>query len=108
MKSVHHRRVAALAVAVVACVACQDGRSEPVASTSSATSLQSAGGAVVTHGAFTHMYVFQRNFPGETWDQHIAGLRPKLNDAASFSRASIDAVSDFTMDGSWPSYWDPA
>jgi hypothetical protein len=103
------RSIAVLAVVLLAGTACQNAEDpKTAAKTSDAITLQSAGGAVVTNGAFTNLYVFKASFPGETWDQHIAGLRPTISDEASFSRVSIDAVSDFMMDGQWPTYWDPA
>lgn len=58
--------------------------------------------AVVTNGAFTNVYVFPSPST-DTWEHYIAALRP--TDAASFSRASIDAVTDRMMASGWPSYF---
>ena len=35
-----------------------------------------AGSAVVTDGKFTNIYVYRRNSDKETWEQHMAKLRP--------------------------------
>ncbi|HEV8241321.1 MAG TPA: hypothetical protein VGS57_18290 [Thermoanaerobaculia bacterium] len=59
--------------------------------------------AVVSNGRFTNVYVFP-DPDKETWEQHMAGLRPK--DAASFSRATIDKYTAALMSG-WPGYFDP-
>ena len=61
-----------------------------------------AGSAVVTHGHFTNVYVYP-NSDTETWEQHIASLRP---DAAQFSRAAIDGFTAALMNPAWPSYFD--
>jgi hypothetical protein len=63
-----------------------------------------AGSAVVTDGKFTNIYVYRRNSDKETWEQHMAKLRPM--DAAKFSRASIDKFSAAFMRRQWPSYFD--
>jgi len=63
-----------------------------------------AGTAVVTNGKFTNVYVLP-DPDKETWEQHIASLRPA--DAAKFSRASIDHFSQVLMSTAWPSYFDP-
>jgi hypothetical protein len=70
-----------------------------LATTTSAT----ASSAVVTNGKFTNVYVYP-NPDAETWEQHIARLRPQ--DAASFSRGSIDAFMSRLMAPAWPSYFD--
>ncbi|HEX7287284.1 MAG TPA: hypothetical protein VF532_13950 [Candidatus Angelobacter sp.] len=62
-----------------------------------------AGSAVVTNGRFTNIYVFP-NSDRETWEQHMARLRPA--DAARFSRASIDKFTSELMAPGWPSYFD--
>jgi hypothetical protein len=62
-----------------------------------------AGSAVVTNGRFTNVYVYP-NSDKETWEQHIASLRP--SDASQFSRASIDEFTQRLMAPEWPSYWD--
>src|SRR5215831_6642837 len=64
---------------------------------------QARADAVVTDGAFTNVYVYP-DPSRETWEQHIASLRP--HDAADFSRASIDAVTERLMKPGWPSYFD--
>jgi hypothetical protein len=61
-----------------------------------------AGSAVVTNGKFTNIYVYP-DPDRETWEQHIARLRP---DAAQFSRANIDRVTQQLMTPGWPSYFD--
>lgn len=63
-----------------------------------------AGSAVVTNGKFTNIYVYPTS-DTETWEQHIAPLRPA--DADKFSRASIDAFTRVLMQPDWPSYFDP-
>ena len=63
-----------------------------------------AGSAVVTNGKFTNIYVFP-DPDRETWEQHIAALRP--TDAAQFSRTNIDRFTQQLMAGGWPSYFDP-
>ena len=63
-----------------------------------------AGGAIVTNGAFTNVYVYP-DPSAETWEQHMASLRP--SDASDFSRASIDALADRMMEPGWPSYFSP-
>ncbi|MEO6966498.1 MAG: hypothetical protein ABI076_11480 [Acidobacteriaceae bacterium] len=35
-------------------------------------SAPATGGAIVTHGKFTNVYLYQPSFPGETWDHHLA------------------------------------
>ncbi|MBK7599428.1 MAG: hypothetical protein IPJ07_13260 [Acidobacteria bacterium] len=62
------------------------------------------GSAVVTDGKFTNIYVFP-NPSSETWEQHMARLRP--TDAAQFSRAAIDRFTEELMAPVWPSYFDP-
>ncbi|HEY4381083.1 MAG TPA: hypothetical protein VGN01_12110 [Acidobacteriaceae bacterium] len=62
------------------------------------------GTAVVTNGRFTNLYVYP-NSDTQTWEQHIASLRP--GDAAKFSRASIDAFTQQLMSHPWPTYFDP-
>ncbi len=105
MGPVHRRVLPALTLAflasVVAC-ATDQGKGEPVEQQSSATSLGTIFGSIVTNGAFTNVYVFP-DPSSETWEQHIASLRP--SDAASFSRVSIDAVNDRIMATTWPSYF---
>jgi hypothetical protein len=56
--------------------------------------------AVVTDGKFTNVYVFSRASPGETWDEHVATLRP------DFTRANIDAFTEQLMSPDWPTYFD--
>jgi len=63
-----------------------------------------AGSAVVTNGHFTNVYVYP-DPDKETWEQHIAPLRPA--DAAQFSRAAIDRFTAVMMSPAWPSYFDP-
>lgn len=67
-----------------------------------------AGTNVVSHGRFTNVYVYPRNFSGETWEQHMVRLpsveRP--GDATQFSRASIDRFTSRLMAPGWPSYFD--
>jgi hypothetical protein len=60
--------------------------------------------AVVVNGYFTNVYVYKPSFDGETWEQHIAGLRTNAN---SFSRKNIDAFTRDIMRSTWPSYFDP-
>lgn len=62
-----------------------------------------AGSAVVTNGKFTNVFVYP-DPARETWEQHIASLRP--NDAANFSRAAIDRFTAQIMAPVWPSFWD--
>jgi hypothetical protein len=62
-----------------------------------------AGSAVVTDGKFTNIYVFP-DPSRQTWEQHIASLRPA--DAAQFSRANIDRLTQQLMSPGWPSYFD--
>jgi len=62
-----------------------------------------AGSAVVTDGKFTNIYVYP-NPDEETWEQHIATLRP--HDSSAFSRASIDGFMARLMAPAWPSYFD--
>jgi hypothetical protein len=60
--------------------------------------------AVVTNGAFTNVYVLP-DPDKETWEQHMAKLRP--SDADRFSRAKIDKFTEIMMAPGWPSYFDP-
>lgn len=61
------------------------------------------GTAVVTNGKFTNIYVYP-NSDTQTWEQHIAPLRP--GDADKFSRKSIDAFTQTLMNHPWPTYFD--
>lgn len=62
-----------------------------------------AGSAVVSDGRFTNVYVYP-DPSRETWEQHLATLRPA--DAAQFSRAAIDGYVQTLMTPTWPSYFD--
>jgi hypothetical protein len=62
-----------------------------------------AGSAVVTDGRFTNIYVMP-DPDQETWEQHIAKLRP--SDAGQFSRSAIDSFTQTLMNPAWPTYFD--
>ncbi len=80
-----------------------------------------AAQAIVPNGYFTNVYVYQKSFPAETWDQHLAaanarepGLRPPapcplpgLSSFDAFSQKCIDAFTRELMRPTWPSYFDP-
>jgi hypothetical protein len=58
---------------------------------------------VVNEGKFTNVYVYP-NPNQETWDQHLARVRP--GDGAQFSRAAIDRFTDQLLSPGWPSFFD--
>src|SRR5664279_19455 len=67
------------------------------------------GGAVVTDGKFTNIYVYQPSYPGETWDDHLKNFwktNPGPTDPDKYTRASIDGFADALMTPSSPSYFD--
>src|ERR1041385_2692105 len=105
MTSIRNRAVQGLITALIAasagCSSEQGIESEQIGKVSSPTSLATILGDIVQNGAFTNVYVFPTPST-ETWEAHMASLR---TDAANFSRASIDAVSDRMMDPAFPSYF---
>jgi hypothetical protein len=80
-----------------------------------------AAQAIVPNGYFTNVYVYQKSYPTETWEDHLVaankrdpGLRPHeicpipgLSNFDAFSRKCIDAFTREVMRPTWPSYFDP-
>jgi hypothetical protein len=80
-----------------------------------------AAQAIVPNGYFTNVYVYQRSFETETWEEHLVaanarapGVRPPetcpipgLSNVDAFSRKCIDAFTRELMRPTWPSYFDP-
>src|SRR5215510_12157847 len=100
-----YRAIHGLTLALLACTAgcapSEDARASSIGKASNAVSLGQIASDIVQNGAFTNLFVFPTPST-ESWEAHIASLRS--SDAASFSRASIDAASDRMMDTTWPTY----